>query len=90
MTQLWFEAAIALAMAGHSRLGASSALRPVAAKTDLLRSIMRFIQLVVPDDVPNLMSAMARAAAGQVNADHHAAPLRQSLDRSATVRSIIR
>jgi len=52
-------------MASHERLGESSPLRLVASHADLLRCIMRFIELIVPDDAPLLAAAIARAAPGQ-------------------------
>jgi len=56
---------LALAMAGHARLGADSPLRKVASSRDLLQQIMRHIELVVPDDAPSLAAALHRAAPWQ-------------------------
>mmetsp|Transcript_45364 Transcript_45364/g.141847 ORF Transcript_45364/g.141847 Transcript_45364/m.141847 type:complete len:366 (-) Transcript_45364:63-1160(-) len=65
LTGAWSTTALALCMASHERLGESSPLRLVASHADLLRCIMRFIELIVPDDAPLLAAAIARAAPGQ-------------------------
>ena len=54
-------------MAAHPRLGAdtASAVREVAASTDLLMNIMNNIELFVPGDAPTLPVALRRAAPWQ-------------------------
>jgi len=61
----WSATAIALAMAGHDRLGDESPLQSVANSPDLLKCIMSFIELVVPDDAPTLAAALDRAGTWQ-------------------------
>ena len=65
LTGAWSTTALTLCMASHERLGERSPLRLVASHADLLRCIMRFIELIVPDDAPSLAAAIARAAPGQ-------------------------
>ena len=63
----WSARAVALAMAAHPRCGqaAAASVRQVAGSPDLLSQIMRNVWLVVPDDVPTLVSALRRAVPWQ-------------------------
>ena len=63
----WRARALAVAMAAHPRIGGCCplSLQRVAHDQDLMQAIMRHMQIVVPDDVPTLASAVRMAMAGQ-------------------------
>tara|TARA_B100000524_G_scaffold344995_1_gene243023 strand:+ start:471 stop:1217 length:747 start_codon:yes stop_codon:yes gene_type:complete len=61
----WSASALALGMGAHPRLGADATIRAVASNPDLLRLIMRFLDIIVPDDAPTIAAACERAAPWQ-------------------------